>query len=284
MTRRSCSSSSAPARRDRRRRAGAARVGAGAEASTPEKFDSAGSSRQYGEHQVSTGPYMIENDESRQDHRLHAGHRDQARPQPELGRVDGLQAGLPGLDHDQGGQRRPRSPRARSWRATRWCRATSSCPAADPLAASRAATRRIRWMHDARRPGRFRYIAVRTDRSSRSTTRTCARALNAAIDKNALRQGVRRPDHRRDPDALDPAGPARLRGGRRRRGSGRGLHGQARGRPRAGEGVHEEGRLRVGHVRRRQDVHRRLRQRDAAEEGRRRSPWRSSRSSASRST
>ena len=40
-----------------------------------------------------------------QAHRLHAGDRDQARAQPQLGRVDRLQARLRRLDHDQGGQR-----------------------------------------------------------------------------------------------------------------------------------------------------------------------------------
>ena len=91
------------ARRHRRRRAGDARLGAG-----PERLRQA--VRPQGPVDLRRAPgghRPLHGRERRQGqhHGLHAGQRDQARPQPELGRVDRLQAGLPGLDHDQGGQR-----------------------------------------------------------------------------------------------------------------------------------------------------------------------------------
>ena len=65
--------------------------------------------------------------------------------------------------------------------------------------------------------GRFRYIAVRTDRPPFDNAGRAARAQRG-VRQGGAAPGVRRPDHRRHPDALHPAGPAGLRGGRRRGG------------------------------------------------------------------
>ena len=79
-----------------------------------QKYDK-GKQSTYGEHQVFTGPYMIPNDGNGQDHRLHAGQDAHARPQPELGQVDRLPAGLLRQDRLHGRQRRHgRQPQDRS--------------------------------------------------------------------------------------------------------------------------------------------------------------------------
>ena len=67
---------------------------------------------------------------------------------------------------------------------------------------------------------------------------------------------ARRQDRRRHPDARHPAGRRRLRGGRRHGGTGLRLPGQARGRPRAGGRVLQEGGHELGQVRgHRRDPH-----------------------------
>ncbi len=62
-----------------------------------EKFDKE-TPTTYGENQVATGPYMIENDAVRQGDRLRAAEAHPPGPQPELGQEHGLQAGLPRRD------------------------------------------------------------------------------------------------------------------------------------------------------------------------------------------
>ena len=107
----------ASARRDPRRSAVAAGVGAGAEGVRAEVRPQAA----VGIREQPGGHRPVHGRERRvgQAHRLHPRRGDQARPQPELGRVDRLQAGVPGLDHDQGGQRARRgvAPDPRGQRA-----------------------------------------------------------------------------------------------------------------------------------------------------------------------
>ena len=100
--------------------------------------------------------------------------------------------------------------------------------------------------------GRFRYIAFRTDRPPFDNA-DVRRALNAAIDKEALRQAFGGPITGDIPTHFIPPGQPGFEEAGGEEGTGRRLHGPARGQPRARQGVHEEGGLRVGHVRRRAD-------------------------------
>ena len=58
-----------------------------------QKYDK-GKQSTYGEHQVFTGPYMVENDGKGKITGYEPGKKLDAGPQPELGQVDRLQAGL----------------------------------------------------------------------------------------------------------------------------------------------------------------------------------------------
>ena len=158
--------------------------------STRQKFDKRQPSA-YGENQVATGPYMVEDDESGKLTGYTPGDRDQARPQPELGRVDRLQARLPGLDHDQGGQQARRrlatDPRGQG----AWCPATSS---SRPRSSRERLDGRPEGPDgaDRRRPG-----ASATSRSGptgrRSTTRTCgARSTRRSTRRRCGRRSAAR--------------------------------------------------------------------------------------------
>ena len=115
----------------------------------------------YGEHQVSTGPYMIENDAERRAHRLHAEQGDPPGSQPELGGLGrGLPARVPGRDHDPGGLRRhglgvEEDPRPAAPRST----ATSPTP---PSAIKQAATEGEPGQLTLTPSGGNRYIALNT--------------------------------------------------------------------------------------------------------------------------
>ena len=161
--------------------------------------------------------------------------------------VDGLQARVRGLDRDQGGQRRQVASRQILEGSA--MRPATSRSRADP---------RVRLDRRSEGPagadaadGPLRYIRS-TTRSSRSTTRTCARRSRRRSTGGAA-QGVRRAAGGRHPDALDPAGPSGFEeaGGDAARAS---TSSPSRGGHRPGRGVHEEGRLRERQVRRRRDV------------------------------
>ena len=82
----------------------------GATAPVPEeyaaKFDAKTPST-YGENQVATGPYMIENDASGKAIGYEPGKRIHLVRNPNWDKSQGLQAGLPGRDRQPRGQRRP---------------------------------------------------------------------------------------------------------------------------------------------------------------------------------
>ena len=150
------------------------------------KYDNAKGTSKYGNYQVFTGPYMIENDELGQADRLHAGQQDQARAQPELGRVDGLQAGERRLDHDQGGQRLRRWRRARSSRARSMLTGDFQLPGPDPRPRRRPANKKDQLVLTPP-TGRFRYIALNNTVKPFDDINV-RKALTAAFDRDALRK------------------------------------------------------------------------------------------------
>ena len=131
--------------------------------------------------------------------------------------------------------------------------------------------------------GRFRYIALNNTVKPFDDPNV-RKALSAAFDRDALRKAFGGAAVGNIPTHWIPPGQPGFEEAGGDAGPGVDFLAKPEGDMDAGEGVHEEGRLRVGQVRRRQDVHRRLGQRDAAEAGRRDRRCSSSPSSASRST
>ena len=160
------------------------------------------------------GPVHDREQRAGQGRRLQRGQGDPAGAQPQLGRQDGLQARLPGLDHDPRGRhtrrRQPSDPRRLQARQRRL-----PAPGRDPrerLAPAQGPARH----HAADRP-----LPLHRPQHARQAVRQPGRA---PCDRRVVRPrraapSVRRSAHRRDPHAHHPAGPARLRGGRRREGS-----------------------------------------------------------------
>ena len=110
-----------------------------------QKFDDARRHVDVRQHQVATGPYMIENDASGKLTGYKPGSVIDLVRNPNWDKSHRLQARLPRRDHDQGGQRRrrrvPPDPRA----ARAWSRATSSCPPAILSERLAGAARRTSW-------------------------------------------------------------------------------------------------------------------------------------------
>ena len=188
-----------------------------------QKYDE-GKQSTYGEHQVFTGPYMIENDGKGNDHRLRARQEADPGAQPELGQ------GRPTSSRrtSTGSSRRAApTPRSRPGRRSTGQGYLSGDYAAPPVGGAEAGAV-VAQGPDLGRAERRQplHLAQHDGEAARQRERAPCDQRRDRPDGAAA--DPRRPDARHDRHPLPAAGHRRLRGGGRRGGPGLRLHVEAR--------------------------------------------------------
>ena len=195
-----------------------------------------------------TGPYMIAERRQGQITGYKPGKKLDAGPQPELGQVDGLPAGV--LRQDRRSRAATTSTVARRQILERPEPDERRLRGSADGDAEAGAARRQKGQLSIAPSGGNRYISLNT--KIKPLDNINVRKAIAAVDRpQRAAADARRPDARTDRDALPPAGHRRLRRGGRNEGPGLRLHREPDGEHGAREVVHEEGRLPERQVHRR---------------------------------